>query len=272
MNLIIQCPENSSAVPGLASSRPLVLAPFLDQTVLAHALSAFADQGMKRIRIEATDRPDEIRRAIGGGEAWGLQVEVTSPGCPVEGSTVRLDQLPQLPTQLLWSSYLDWYAAQLALIRPTAARRVGMREVAPDVFVGMRSRISPEARLEGPCWIGANVCIEARAVIGPGAIIGDTSFIDQGAEVHRSVVGSETYVGPFTEVADSFANQGRLLHLRTGSVTEITDAFLLGAVQPPAHSRRGLRGLLTRWYESNLTHSLQPTDWVSFGHSIRFSL
>lgn len=272
MNLTIHCPENSSAVPALASSQPLVLAPFLDQTVLAHALSAFADQGVKRIRIEASDRIDAIRQAVGQGEAWGLQIEVTAPGLPPEEAAILLDRLPQLSSHPLWRSYKDWYAAQIALIAPVAARRVGMREVSSGVFAGLRSRISPEALLVGPCWIGANVCVEAQAVIGPGTIIADTCFIDRGAEVRHSVIGSKTYVGAFTEVAESFADQGRLLNLDTGSLTQITDAFLLGAVQPQPGSRRDLRRLLSWFRRPDSSHPAPPTDWISFGRSIRFGL
>ena len=251
MNMTLICPGDASEVPALARKRPLVLAPFLGRTVLEHALTALAESGMKNIRILASDHPEDLRSLVGRGEAWGMTVEVVpssprtcdghNPASSAEPILI-LDHLAQLPQLPLWQSYRGWYAAQQALLPALARRRVGMREIALGSFVGLRSQVAPNARLLGPCWIGEGVWIGSQAVIGPGTVIEDGSYIDEGAEIAGSIVGPRTYLGAFTELRDSFAWGSDLLHLDTGSLTEVGDRFLLGEVQ----TQRGLLGCLVQ--------------------------
>ncbi len=244
MNVILYCPDGHPAVPALSCQRPLVLTPFLGQTVLEHAIAGLAAKGVKRVRIVAVDRVEEIRNVVGRGEAWGVEIEFSQEtdanSAWPDARTLVLDALPQLPQQPLWRSYRDWYAAQQALLPLMGRQRVGMREVAPDVFVSLRSQVADDARLLGPCWVGANVFVGQRATIGPGSIIEDRSYIDGGAEIAGSVVGPKTYVGAFTELSDSFAWGNELLHLDTGSLTEVTDRFLLGELRGQSGLADGL--------------------------------
>ena len=262
MNITLLCPDDASRVPSLARKVPLVLTPFLGQTVIEHALAGLAGAGAKNVRIVAPDRPDEISRVVGRGEAWGITVEVLSvedridfeasmtaaaaAASPAASSGAKLpacfllDHLPQAPQHPLWQSYRGWYAAQQTLLPTLARERVGMREVKPGVFVGLRSQVAPDASLAGPCWIGANVRIGPRAVIGAGAIIGDGAYVDEGVEVAGSILGPQTYLGSFTELRDSFAWGTDLLNLDSGSLIEVTDRFLLSEVQ----SERGFFGRL----------------------------
>lgn len=237
MNVILNCSVDDSAVPALARKRPLGLAPFLGATVLEHALAGLAAQGVKRVCLEVSDHAEEFRRVVGRGEAWGLELAiVTETAVPENFSQARaltLDTLPQLPERPLWRSYLDWYGAQLTLLPVLAAQRVGMREIEGGVFVGLRSQVAPDARLIGPCWIGANVFIGPRAVVGPGTVIEDGCYVDTGAEISGSIIGPQNYIGAFTEIRDSFAWGNELLRLETGSLTVVADRFLLGEVQRP---------------------------------------
>lgn len=237
MTSTLLCPRDAASVPALSRKRAMVLTPFLGRTPVDYALEAIASGGAKEVRIVSEDHADQLREAVGRGEAWGLRVEVTSasPAAAASGGEPApvhvLDALPQLPGQPLWRSYRDWYSAQRALIPALAPQRVGMREAAPGVFAGLRTQIAPDVKLAGPCWIGANVFIGARAVIGPGVIVEDGSYIDEGAEVVGSIVGPQTYLGGFTELRDSFAWGNELLHLDSGSLTEITDPFLISEIQ-----------------------------------------
>ena len=235
MNVILQLAADGSAVPALLRKGPLALVPFLGQTVLEHALAGLAAVGVKRVRLEAGSHADQIRGVVGRGEAWGLALEISpTAGAPddfLPARSVTLDQLPQLPQRPLWRSYRDWYAAQQSLLPALARQRVGTRELSPGVFVGLRSQIAPDATLSAPCWVGANVFVGPRATIGPGTVIEDGSYIDTGAEIVGSIIGPHTYVGAYTEVRESFARGNELLKLDTGTLTEVTDRFLLGELR-----------------------------------------
>ncbi|MEI6782693.1 MAG: hypothetical protein WCQ21_17425 [Verrucomicrobiota bacterium] len=280
MKTTLICPGDATEVPALARKHPLVLAPFLGRTVLEHALTALAESGAKHVRILASDRPEEIRSRVGRGEAWGITVEVVPSAegaCQArsEAATtepvITLDHLASLPHQPLWRSYRDWYAAQQALLPAFARQRVGMREVTPGVFVGLRSQIASDATLCGPCWIGEGVCIGSRAVIGAGAIIEDGSYVDDGAEIVGSIVGPQTYVGRYTELRNSFAWGKDLLHLDTGSLAEVNDRFLLSEVRIKRSLASGLANVLRggRARKSTAPPAANPTGLSQTGMRLK---
>ena len=248
MDVLLNCAVNTAAVPVLDRRRPAVLAPFLGESVLVHALAGLAAAGTRRVCLLPADRAEEFRPFVGRGNPWGLEIQLAPAGGPPppEFATARavlLDRLPQLPDQPLWESYPGWFAAQQALLPTVARQRVGMREVSPGVFVGLRSQVAADAQLLAPCWIGANVFVGPSAIIGPAAIVEDGSYVDAGAEISGSLLGPGTYAGSFTEIRGSFAAGSELLNLASGSVTEVTDRFLLGTVQPPAGGGGGWRRL-----------------------------
>ncbi len=53
---------------------------------------------------------------------------------------------------------------------------------------------STSARIEGPCWIGPSVVLEADVVVGPGAILGAGAVVRRGARVRDSVVWDSAVV------------------------------------------------------------------------------
>lgn len=265
LKVVLICPGERPGVMTLARKQPLVLAPFLGQCVLEHAIAFFVTRGAKEITLHANDRPEQIRTRVGNGELWGITVKVIAEDrelteteafhihgagkphghLPSPHEVFVLDRLPQLPEQLLWESYTGWFKTMLTLIPRTARERVGMRQIAPGVFVGLRSQIAASAKLTGPCWIGANVHLGERVVIGPGAVVDDGAYLDTAAEVIQSVIGPQTYVGELTEVRDSLGWGCELVNLRNGSRTEITDRFLLADLAAsPRDRNQGWRARL----------------------------
>jgi NDP-sugar pyrophosphorylase family protein len=128
----------------------------------------------------------------------------------------------------LFSSYESWFQA-LPLWLPFLARtkRIGMRELSPGVWVGRRTKISREAKLVGPCWIGDNVQIGKKAVIGPHSFLEDQVVVDVAVSIEKSWVGPETFVGTLAELKESLAWGNLLINWRTGSHTFVPDRFLM---------------------------------------------
>jgi len=255
MKALIICPADRKAVAALARRRPLALTPCLGQPVLGRVLAFLASAGAKEITVLAADRPERIRKFAGRGEAWGIKIEIipetreltvaearakyqTGAGSgnwlPAPHDFFLLDRLPQWPDQPLWDSYAGWQQVLLAGLPQAAQEKVGMREVSPGVYLGLRTRVAESVKLKAPCWIGANVWLGPRVVIGPETIVEDDVYVDTGVEISQSIIGPKTYVGALTEVRQSLAWAGDLLNLQNGSVTEVTDHFLLGELGPPA--------------------------------------
>lgn len=259
MRALVICPADRPAVGFLARKRPLALAPILGRSLLDLWLAELASRGATQVRILAADRPDEIRRAVGRGEAWGLRVDVlpeqreSAPGdarlrqaeflrdgaLAAPHDVVTLDRLPNGDAPL-WGETAQWFAALRGECESAARERVGMREPSPGVYLHAQARVSSSARLVAPCWIGARAWIGPLATVGPGSIVEATAFVDARAEIVDSFVGPATYVGSMANLRDSLAWGGGLWRHTTGSFTEITDAFLLGDLGSRA-GRPGLR-------------------------------
>jgi hypothetical protein len=260
MKATLICPADRPAAAFLARQRPLALVPILGRSLLDLWLTELANRGATRVTILAADRPDEIRRAVGRGEAWGLAVEVLPETREPSLESVRsrfsgnevflLEGIPP-SGQPIWQSPPDWFLQVQQAIPSAAPQRVGYRELSPGVWIHVRSRVSPEARLESPCWVGQHAWVGSRSRIGAGSIIEDNAYIDDGADIYASWVGPGTYVGALTELRDSLAWGRGLFNVKSSSFVEITDAFLMGEIgamarQPAAGRMTGrLLALLT---------------------------
>jgi len=260
MRALLIAPAERPHVTALWEVSPLANLPILGKCLIEYWLEHLAASGAKKVSILAADRPEQVRRLVGDGARWGLDVEVV-PECreltpdeargkylvngggdwlPAPNDARVMDHLPESPGHPLFASYAVWYAAQQAwLPRAMTPDRIGVREAKPGVWVGMRSRISTEAELRAPCWIGEDVYVGPRAVVGPEAILESRIFVEAGAEISYSIVGPETFIGELTETRDSIACGNRLINWRDGSSLDVPDAFTLAALgrrSPPAAS------------------------------------
>ena len=247
MKAILICPDRRAEVAFLARKTPLALVPVLGPSLLSQWLTALAESGAKEIVVLASDRPDQIRAAVGRGEFWGLKIEVRAEPQEISATEARrrfktdradwlaapldvvlADHLPALPQISLFASPAGFFNALQAWQLAAGKRRVGAREIAPGIWVGLRCKIDSTATLLAPCWIGENVWVRDRATVGPQVYIEDAALVDHDAEVSASWVGPRTYVGALTQVRNSLVWADGLLDHASGSFAEITDAFLLG--------------------------------------------
>lgn len=252
---LLICPSGRPAVAELSHAAPLAATPLLGESLVEYWLSHLASTGVEEVRILADDRPEQVRKLAGNGARWGLKVEVTPepreltaaqaqikyarefPGTAHNFITV-LDHFPGASQWPLFTSHAQLFSA-LAQWMPKAKTvdRVGVREVQPGIWLGLHAQVSPEASLRAPCWIGQHVYIGAHAMVGPTAIIEDCSFIEAGAEIVRSVIGPDTFVGRLAALQKSFAWGSTLVNWETDSVTRVPDAFLLCGLKRSANAK-----------------------------------
>jgi NDP-sugar pyrophosphorylase family protein len=226
--------------------------PLLGQSVLEYWLAHMASSGATEVAILADDRPAYIRAIAGTGSRWGLTVSVIEESRELtpaqahlkydkelsldsaQSGIIVLDHFPNLPDRLLFTDYSAHFESLFHWM--THARtpdRVGVKELMPGVYTDLRTRVSADARLISPCWLGKNVFVGAGAMVGPRTIVEDGSFIESGAMVSNSFVGSNTFVGKLAELSNSFALGGNLVNLVTGSATKVPDNFVLSALRQP---------------------------------------
>src|SRR5207248_2553028 len=89
------------------------------------------------------------------------------PWLPAPADVVMLDHLPELPEHRMLDSYAEWFAGVLAWFSQTASPlQVGIHEIRPGVWTGLRTHIAPSAQLCAPCWLGENVQVGPNTIIG----------------------------------------------------------------------------------------------------------
>jgi carbonic anhydrase/acetyltransferase-like protein (isoleucine patch superfamily) len=204
--------------------------------------------GVQETVILAEDRPEEVVELVGNGARWGLKIDLVPQKIELtpaqaalsfgnDNTPILLDHFPGMPEKPLFTSYPDWFSGLLAWMpRALTPDRVGVREIAPRVWVGLHARVSKRAQLLGPCWIGNSVFIGDSAVVGPNAIIEDRSCIDPAAEIVGSCVGADTFMGSGARLANSLAWGRTILALASGTGIEVPDAFLLCSLRRARHA------------------------------------
>jgi NDP-sugar pyrophosphorylase family protein len=247
MKAILICPGERSEVSALSERSPLCNLPILGKALIEYWIERLVYLGAREICVLATDRPEQVRALAGDGARWGIRIEVlpeirefsvaevraryrtSGDGwLAAPGDVTLMDCLPGLARLPLFTSYHDWLSAQQAWMAHAATpERIGVHELKPGIFAGLHARISPKAELHAPCWIGDDVQVEAGAVVGPQAILESRAFVERGAEIIRSVVGADSFVGEGLELHDSIALGSTLVNCKLNSTIKVSDAFLL---------------------------------------------
>lgn len=258
MKTCLICPSERPSVAALAQAAPLSSFPILGKNLLEYWLEHLAGLGAKQVHVLTADRPELMRHLTGDGARWGLKLEVVeeawelSPALAREKFSVNetdwlpephdmilMNHFPGRPQYPLFGSYESWFSAVMAWL-PQAAilNRIGVRELRPGIWIGMRTRISETAQLQAPCWIGDGVRIGPRSVIGPNTILENHVLVESDCEISNAMVGPETLVGKFTGLKDSLAWGGTMVDWKNGSLARVPDPFLMCALDAPLLPRR----------------------------------
>lgn len=250
MNAVLICPSPRPEVEHLATYAPLATVPLLGESLVEYWLTSMTLSGATEVKILASDRPEQVSALVGNGARWGLNAEVvpeprelTAAQAQIKyaraivDSPLEITVLDHFPgsTQPLFTSYCDLFKGMLEWL-PNALTpdRVGIRQLSPGVFVGLHTKIAPDAKIIGPCWIGRNVYIGPGAVVGPMTIVEDRSFIEPKAEVVGTMVGPDTFVGQLAVLQEAIAWGNNLIHWKSNRFTQVADAFLLSSLRRPA--------------------------------------
>lgn len=239
--VVVICPDASKAVVGLTERRPVALMRVLGIRVIERILVNCANRGAKRFKVVVSDRPGEVRRFLGDGQRWGVQIELlpsrSEPSLEdiptlvpdvVVTSIVVADHVPEYPEIRLRDEVDAWFQVSRKMLESGVGKReVGVIERSPGVWIGANSKVAESARIQGPVWIGSQVWIGEKAQIGPNTILERGVVVDKSASIVGSFVLDHTYIGAMTEVRDSYANGTTLINRGNGSTLEVVDAFLM---------------------------------------------
>src|SRR6266496_2528532 len=76
MNAFLICPTDRPGVAQLAENCPLVLAPLLGKTLIEYWIESLVARGVKQLTVLVADRPNDVRKIVGNGTRWGVQIDL----------------------------------------------------------------------------------------------------------------------------------------------------------------------------------------------------
>jgi len=235
--LWLEAPDFSALDTVARRTSPFVLWPVGPRPLLAHWMDEAVRRNVAAVCIIAEDRPHLVRAELGGGGYWSRKITVLSQRPANAPSTIeRMTGLPGTPDAAAPTDSAGllrhWLALQLQWVGSLAEGRVSIESmVAPGIWLGVKTRIHPTAKLTAPCWIGTHTEIGANSQIGPGAAVGDHCVIDDGASVEDGAVLPGTYVGARLNLRHMIADGAVLLDAARGSRVDITDRFVLAPLR-----------------------------------------
>jgi mannose-1-phosphate guanylyltransferase/phosphomannomutase len=130
-------------------------------------------------------------------------------------------------------------------------------EIRPGVWAGEGSRVDDGARLEGPIVLGRDVRIGAGATIVGPSVLGDRTIVERGANVSRSVVWEDCYLGEEASLNDCTVADRATIEKRA----TINEASVIG---------RGCTIGIGATINPHL--KLWPDKWVNPGSIVSMSL
>lgn len=149
---------------------------------------------------------------------------------PVGRDEVRID-FPEACLSAL-DSLVSFHRASLDIL---AGHFGGLivpgREVVPTVKVGRHCKLPVSAIRETSILIGSRCNIAEDAELGSDVIISNNVVVDRRAVIRSSVIMPNTYVGELLDVTNAIVAGDRLIHVDTGTVTTITDSFMLASIR-----------------------------------------
>src|SRR5262249_40523394 len=152
--------------------------------------------------------PEQVRAIVGDGSRWGINIsvmpearELTCDEARKKYHTARTelwlrepynvivaDFLPGCPHHRPFRNYFSFFSIlKSSMPHTTTPDRIGLKETAPGIWVGLNSRIHPAATLTAPCWIGDEVYVCAHAHIGPATILENKVIVAPHASIVRSL-------------------------------------------------------------------------------------
>ena len=164
-------------------------------------------------------------------------------------------------------SHDQYRQAQYEMLAGRTRLPIEGEERAGRIFVGAGVKISPEAKLYGPLYLGAGCRIDAGADIGPESVLGGGVAVGPGATVSRSVLWRGVEVGEDAVITAAVAcggvTIGKRAKIEEGAV--IGDRCVLG---------RGatVRASIKLWPDKTIEPKSVVTSSLVWGTTIRQGL
>jgi hypothetical protein len=130
------------------------------------------------------------------------------------------------------------------------------------VWIDPSAYVDPSAKLQGPCYVGANTRLNAGVVVTGYSSVERNCEIDIGTSLDHACVLPNTYLAPGLHVKNSVVDGARLEHLDHGVTVDLQLTGLASRRWPstPVAFAEGIDKALIREKNVRQGHSFLPED------------
>jgi mannose-1-phosphate guanylyltransferase / phosphomannomutase len=181
---------------------------FLEKPTWGQVFSDTINTGIFVLEPEIFDFIPDGRSVDFSGEVFPAVLEAGRPlyGAVAEGYWEDVGTL-----DAYWRAHKDVLDGRVHLDIPGF-------EISDGVYIGEGADVHPDARIDGPAIVGDYCRIEADARLGEYTVLGTNVRVRSGADLDRSIVHDNAYVGEGVQLRGSVV--GRSCDLRRGVRTE----------------------------------------------------
>jgi len=124
----------------------------------------------------------------------------------------------------------SWYQMSSKVMENPAIFTLPGYSAEKDVYLGRNvvlergTKVKPPVILQDNTWFARNVSLDGEVVVGQG------SFVGEGAHLVRTIIGDNTYVGVGLELVDKIVVGRRIIDVQTGIWTDVEEPGVAGAI------------------------------------------
>ncbi|MDB6076808.1 MAG: hypothetical protein JWO82_555 [Akkermansiaceae bacterium] len=214
---------------------PFALWTIGDQSLLFHWFDHAVNRGYEGVKIQVTDRPAEVRKALETATLWPIRMEVISSGnaSGPAGDSQVVTGLPDHPEVRLPANGWELLDHAAALEQEWLNRFY--KDPNSDLLaIGSACKIHPNVKLVPPYFIGDDVFVGPGCEVGPHAVIGSGSLLAGANQVIRSQIAPHTFLGPVTGLEDCLLEGGVLFNRRHRARIDRLETHLSSSLQADA--------------------------------------
>ena len=103
---------------------------------------------------------------------------------------------------------LQYRSAHFDTLMGKVNLKIAGKQVDEGVWVGDECDVHSTARLSAPVFVGHGAEIRRNVAVGSLSVLGDRTLLDEGASVHRSIVGNGALIGKSSKITDCVIGTG----------------------------------------------------------------
>jgi len=131
-----------------------------------------------------------------------------------------------LPRMLAVRDIESWHRANFVVLHDPGFFTLPGYSAEKGVYLGKSVVLEHGTEVKAPVLLSDNTWFARNVRLDGDVIVGKGSFVSEGARLTRTVVGSDTFIGPGLELEDKLVSGRRVIDVKTGTWTDLEEPCL----------------------------------------------